>query len=116
MNDMSRHARRPVLRVLVLALAVAAAPLPVLAGEPAPPSQPTLKASITKVVAREVAATAKAPVARSAQSSGAPSTDLGSPSFFKTKAGVITLLVTAVGIGFTVYSTSHDRVKSPGKN
>ena len=114
-NHLSRPWRRPLLRVLVLALAVAAAPLPVLAGEPTPPTNPTLKASIQKVVAQEIAMAAKAPVARSAQSSGGTTTDLASPSFFKTKAGVITLVATVVGVGFALYSTSNDRVKSPAK-
>lgn len=111
----SRSWRRPVLRVLVLAVAIAAAPLPALAGEPtAPPSAPTLKASIQKVVAKEVVTMAKAPVARSAQSGGT-TTDLSSPGFFKSKAGAIALVITAVGLGVTLYSTSNDRVKSPAK-
>ncbi len=114
MNYLSRPWRRPVLRVLVLALAVAAAPLPVLAGEPTPPPSPNLKASIQKVVASEIAAAAKAPAAKATQSGGGGA-DLGSPSFFKSKAGIITLVATAVGLGFALYSTSNDRVKSPAK-
>jgi hypothetical protein len=113
-NHVTRPWRRPVLRVLLLALAVALAPLPALAEEtPANPPGP-IQASIQKVVASQVVVLTKAPSAQSNQA-GASATDLGSKSFFKTKAGIITLLVTAVGIGATVYSTSNDRVKSPGK-
>jgi hypothetical protein len=114
-NDVSRSWRRPVLRVLVLALAVAVAPLPVWAGEPPSPS-PVLKASILKAVAAESLVAAKAPVARAAQSAaGSSSTDLSSRAFFKSKAGIITLLFVGTGVGFALYSTSHDRVKSPNQ-
>ena len=57
----------------------------------------------------------RAPV--SAQTTAAPAT--GNPrtdgSFFKTTPGRITLGLMAVGLGYTVYSISHDRkpVKSP---
>lgn len=42
-------------------------------------------------------------------------TDLGSPSFFKTPAGILTLVAVGVGVGVAVYSTRNDRVKSPGR-
>ena len=114
MNHQLRPWRRPVLRVLTLALAVAVAPLPALAGEtPANPPGP-IQASIQKAVASQVVVLTKAPAARADQASGTTA-DLGSKSFFKSKAGIITLLVTAVGVGATLYSTSNDRVKSPGK-
>ena len=112
MNLLSRPWRRPLLRVLVLALAVAAAPLPALAGETtaAPPSP--IKTSIQKIVASRVVTVAKVPAAQANQASG---TDLGSPSFFKSKAGLVALVVTAAGVGFALYSTSNDRIKSPAK-
>lgn len=53
----------------------------------------------------------------SAQTTAEPAT--GNPrtdgSFFKTTAGRLTLGLMVVGLGFTVYSTQHDRkpVKSP---
>ena len=46
---------------------------------------------------------------------GAPRTDLGSSSFFKTPAGIITLVAVGAGVGYALYSTSHDRIKSPGR-
>jgi len=34
-------------------------------------------------------------------------------TFFKTKAGIVTVVLLAAGAGFALYSTSHDRIKSP---
>jgi hypothetical protein len=100
----------------MLALAVAVAPLPVWAAEStAPPPSTNLKASIQKVVAQEIATSVKAPAAQAQQSGATSTTDLGSRSFFKSKAGLIALVCTTVGLGFAFYSTSHDRVKSPAK-
>jgi len=106
--------RGPVLRVLVLAAAVVAAPLPSLAGEASPPANAGagLKVSVEKAVAAEAAALSQPTALMASQSGG---TDLSSPSFFKTKAGVITIVLLTVGLGFTIYSTSNDRVKSPAR-
>ena len=112
------HPIRPswyrVLQVVALTTAVVAAPLPCLAGDSSSPAQskPTLKASMEKAVALEVRAGKSAPRARAAQS-GSGQADLGSNSFFKTPAGVITLIALGAGVGFALYSTSHDRVTSP---
>ena len=38
-----------------------------------------------------------------------------SGSFFKSKPGILALAVMAAGAGYAVYSTQHDRIKSPGK-
>jgi hypothetical protein len=40
---------------------------------------------------------------------------MSSGSFFKSKAGVVTLALIAAGAGFALYSTSHDRVTSPNQ-
>jgi hypothetical protein len=101
-----------VLRVLLLALAVAAAPLPAFAADPpAPQAGLNLNVSVQKAVAKEAAALKQAGVARSQQSSGGATTDLSSPSFFKSPAGIVTLVVTAVGVGLALRSTSKDRIK-----
>lgn len=115
MNHQSRPWRRPVLRVLVLALALAAAPLPALAGAPSETPPAPIKASIQKAVALQIVTLAKAPEARATQAGGGTTTDLGSSSFFKTKAGVVTLVLAAAGVGYALYSTSQDRVKSPAR-
>jgi hypothetical protein len=113
-NHQLRPWRRPVLRVLTLALAVAVAPMPALAGETPANTPGPIQASIQKAVASQVVVLTKAPAARADQASGT-TTDLGSKSFFKSKAGIVTLIVVGVGVGATLYSTSHDRVKSPAK-
>ncbi len=113
MNYLTRPWRRPVLRVLVLALAVAVAPLPAFAADPpAGQANLNLNVSVQKAVAKEVGTAKHSTVARSAQAGGGgTTTDLGSPSFFKTPAGIITIVATVVGVGFTLRSTSKDRIK-----
>lgn len=109
--------RRPLVRVSLLALSVAAAPLPALAGEAAAPasSPPTIAAAATKAVAAEALIAASTPPQARAQSTTGTRADLASKSFFKTPAGIIALVAAGVGVGLTIYSTSNDRVKSPAK-
>lgn len=114
MNTTTLRWRRPVLRVLVLAAAVVAAPLPCLAGQASPPAKTGagFKASVEKAVAAEATAMAQPSAFRAQQAGGA---DLSSRSYFKTRAGVITLVLVAAGVGYALYSTSNDRVKSPAR-
>jgi hypothetical protein len=98
------------IRVLVLALAIAAAPMPSLAGEasPAAPAAPVLKDAIAKAAASMPLAKARAQA-----TGGKPDkSELGSTSFFKKPAGIIALVVVAVGTGYAFYSVSHDRIHS----
>ena len=107
--------RRPLARALVLVLAVGAAPPNCLAAEPADPPQssPTLAAAIQQAVQQESGKVAKVSP-NAARQSGAPAA--AEPGgFFKTKTGVITLVLFAVGTGYALYSTSHDRIKSPNQ-
>lgn len=99
-------------RALLLAVVVALVPLPVAAGEPGQAAKPQpLQASIAKFAAREVLV--PSPAARSAQQGGtADKTALERPSFFKTKAGAIALIVVGAGTAYALYSTSHDRIHS----
>lgn len=103
---------RPTWRILALTVAIAAAPLPTLAGEPTPPSpsSPGISASVGKVVATEKLSAAPRGMA---SQQGGSSTDLGSKSFFKTPAGIIALVAAGVAVGATIYSTSNDRITSP---
>ena len=110
----ARNRRRPWMRVLVLAAAVVAAPLPALAGDNvvAPSTSVGLAAAAEKAVATATLTPQRS--ARYAQAQNdSPRTDLGSSSFFKTKAGIITLVAVGAGLGMALYSTSNDRVKSP---
>jgi hypothetical protein len=36
-------------------------------------------------------------------------------SFFKSKPGLAALAIMAAGVGYALYSTKNDRIKSPGK-
>ena len=38
-----------------------------------------------------------------------------SPGFFKSGPGMVAIAVMAVGTGYALYSASHDRIHSPGK-
>ena len=97
-------------RVLVLAMAVTAIPLPSLADEMGRPVATPLKASITKAAAANRMAVEQA---KPADAKPVPDkTDLGSGSFFKKPAGAVVLAVLGVGIGFMAYSMSHDRIHS----
>jgi hypothetical protein len=97
---------RPVARVLVLAMVVAAIPLPGVAGEPARPVATPLKASIEKAAAANGAALeqAKPPVV--------DKTELGTPSFFKKPVGIAVLAIVGAGMGYMAYSFSHNRIHS----
>jgi len=120
-----------------LAVAVALVPLPVSAGalstpqKPTPPPAPVagivkpaqpLRAAIEKIDARDFkpTVTSRRTSRRSTRGSttgSAQTTTAGkeSPAFFKSGAGIAVLAVVAVGVGYALYSSSHDRIHSPGK-
>jgi hypothetical protein len=92
---------------VALALILAAIPLPCLAGESdkaVPP--PGLKASIAK------AATSGTTALEQAKPTAPDRAKLGSRSFFKSPAGIATLVVVALGTGFAIYTAKHDRIHS----
>ena len=115
MKYLVRPWRRTVARLLVLALAVGAAPVNCLASEPAGPPQtsPTLSASIQKAVQQEAGKVAKVSPKAARQAGASAPADTSSGGFFKSKAGVITIALLAAGTGYALYSTSHDRITSP---
>lgn len=107
------RAWRPIMRVIALALVVAAVPLPSWAGDDSQTANQTgIRASVEKIVATQPLAPSRGP-AVSAQSGNA--VDLNSPSFFKTPVGIAVIAVIAAGVGYAAYSASHDRIKSPGR-
>jgi hypothetical protein len=102
-------------RALALAVITAFIPLPAAASDTATNTQeaPKIKASMEKIVAHAVASTpARKVVVRKDSQAGAAGT---SPGFFKTGPGIVALAVMAAGTGYALYSTSHDRIHSPGK-
>ena len=115
MKYLVRPWRRTVARLLVLALAVGAAPVNCLASEPAGPPQtsPTLSASIQKAVQQEAGKVAKVSPKAARQAGASAPADMSSGGFFKSKAGIITIAILAAGTGYALYSTSNDRITSP---
>lgn len=98
---------RPAGRIVALALVLAAVPLPGWAGEPGqPPPAPGLKASIAK------AATSGSAALEQSKPQAPDRSQLASKSFFKTPAGIVTIIVVGIGTGFAVYSAKHDRIHS----
>lgn len=102
---------RTALRVLAIALIVAAIPLPSLAQQPGQAAQPRLQASIAPVV-HAVAVNAPKATATKEQQQSDPKAQLGSKSFFKTPLGMTALAIVFAGCGFAIYSASHDRIHS----
>jgi hypothetical protein len=116
-NELGRSWHRPALRAAGLALALLAAPVVTLAepaGGGAPPGA-GLRASVEKMAATEALAPERAPATLAARAATTESTDLGSKSFFRTPAGIVTLVAVGVGAGYAIYSASHDRVHSPAR-
>ena len=104
---------RLALRVLVLAVAVAAVPVPCLAQEKSPPAAaPGIQASIQKVAAATPLAPARVQAAARTQTSA---NTPGKTPFIKTKAGIAVLAVLGAGVGYALYSTSHDRIHSAAR-
>ena len=58
---------------------------------------------------------ARAASSVASQDPAQPKTDLGSKSFFKSPAGIVALVLVGVGTGVALYSTSNDRISSPGR-
>lgn len=83
---------------------------PTATAEPARSSTPLADAA-TAAAARHV------PLLRERQAQGkpAPQTDLKSGSFFKSLPGIATLVVFGAGVGYAIYSSSNDRIKSTGR-
>lgn len=109
-------------RVVLLVLCAALVPLPAFAADasasararsaPTAAPAPTLQAAVVKAVNREVASRPSSAARRSTQQTVA---NADSPSFFRTKAGVLVLAAFAAGVGYAIYSTQNDRINSPGK-
>jgi len=65
--------------------------------------------------ARAAAARSAGAMKQQAGQPGATTTDLREGSFFKSKAGVVTLLVFGAGVAYAIYSSSNDRIRSTGR-
>jgi hypothetical protein len=101
-------------RAGLLAVIIALVPLPVAAGDGGTQKKtPTIQVSMERMVARDIASAPKASAVarRTRQAQGAGN----SSGFFKTGPGMIALVVMAAGTGYALYSATHDRIHSPGK-
>ena len=102
-------------RAGLFAMILALVPLPVAAADEAAHGKSTtnIKVSMERMVARDIASapdtSSLARPARQGQAAGK------SAGFFKSKPGIIALVVMAAGTGYALYSASHDRLHSPGK-
>jgi hypothetical protein len=109
-----RKACKQMTRVIGLVAITTLIPFPAIAGDTASAKPgPTLKASVARIVARDVAAAS--PRAVNAREDRQGTTSTNSTSFFKTRPGIIALTVMAVGAGYALYSAQHDRIHSAGK-
>jgi hypothetical protein len=109
--------RPSVAQIVVLAVAITAAPLAATAGETtvtAAKPRPSIRTAVQKVVATQTLEDARTTAQAQAQA-GSTRTDLGSKNFFRTPAGIIALVALGAGVGYALYSTSNDRVKSPAR-
>jgi hypothetical protein len=99
----------------LFAVILALVPLPVAADDGAAQAKTTsnIKVSMERMVARDIASasvtSSPARPARQGQAAG------NSSGFLKSKPGIIALVVLAAGTGYALYSASHDRIHSPGK-
>jgi hypothetical protein len=100
-------------RAALLAVVIALVPLPAAAGGRTEKQAPTITASMRRMVARDLAST---PVPSSMRRAARQTPPAGSaPGFFKSGPGMIALVVMAAGTGYALYSATHDRIHSPGK-
>ena len=87
--------------------------VPRVAAEEGAPA-PAIQQSPRSLRAAASATVARADVSHALQtpSSPSPATEPGKP-FFKTTRGIVTAVLMAGGLGWVIYTTSHDRVRSP---
>ena len=107
------HMRRGgVTSALLLAIVTAFVPAPALAAdEPASGAPGVITTAVKRVAASDLSQSRE----RGTAARAATQTPSGqSGSFFKTKPGIVALAVMIAGAGYAVYSTQHDRIKSPG--
>ncbi len=105
------HARFLVLALtLVLGLTLTAPPA--FAAEPATAASPL---PIAAAANAKVEALPAEELAQAAPAAPAAPAEAGKKPFFKTTKGAIALVLIAGTLGYTAYSMSSDRIKSPAK-
>lgn len=112
MHHTLNRCAKPVAAALAVLLSLATVAPPALAAESAPPQAGP--ASLRVRAAAHVAALDAAALA-AAQDTAAPAAE-ESQSFFKSRKGVIGIVLFAAGVTITFVSKSRDRVKSQIRN
>jgi hypothetical protein len=103
-------------RAVALALLASLVPLPALAGDTSRAPKPqTLQAAIAKAAAQEAPKVSRAASKAVVQTAGTDNPDLSKWAFFKSPVGVAVIGILAVGTGYALYSTKHDRILAPGR-
>lgn len=110
-------------RVLAIATVVAVTvslPSTAFAGDRARTETPGIRASAERVAAIESerltkTAPSAARAANATNEQSGSSRDLQSGSFFKSPAGIAVLVAFGVGVGYALYSSSNDRIRSSGR-
>src|SRR5687768_1112229 len=118
------RSRVSILRSVVCALVIGLmfGPAAASAAEKAPPTSATpLRVSLDRVAVKESHRLIKDAPDKSAKTvreqSGTQSVDpkLESGSFFRTPAGAAVLVAFGAGLGYALYSSSNDRIRSSGR-
>lgn len=95
--------------VLTLGFVIAAPPIAAAEAEAVPQAQPTsLVAAANRVAASQIPARALTQASRAAQATPGAADTLQGKSFWKTKPGVIALVLMTAGTGYMVYSAFKD--------
>jgi hypothetical protein len=114
-------------RATIFAACVALIPLPASAAGGSPPAKRVavetarapeprpLRAAIEQLDSRDLQTPSKPVEKAPRRSAQGADTVKQSPAFFKTGPGIAVLAVIAAGVGYALYSTSNDRIHSPGK-
>jgi ABC-type phosphate transport system substrate-binding protein len=101
-------------RAVLLAVVTSLVPLPLAAaGRDRTPGAGPITTSIKKI-AVDGSTTPPPAVANTARRAQQTDSSRDS-SFFKSKPGLAALAIMAAGVGYALYSTKNDRIKSPGK-
>lgn len=109
---MSSHSISSRLAAVGCAVLAGGLMLPPLASAEPSTKHATFLDSARAVTAREAGAKLER---RAIQAAPAPKTDLRSGSFFKSPVGILAIVAFGAGVGYAVYSSSNDRIRSEGR-
>jgi hypothetical protein len=118
MPTLRSRASRTLALACVLSLGATLIPSTVFADERVPTEGVSaLRTSIDRAVTLESQKKSPVPPARAARQSGQQGSNpaLESGSFFKTPTGIAVIAVLGAGVGYALYSSTNDRIRSTGR-